>query len=137
MWGEKRIVVASGVRNANPKIADVRIDGASWDATMPPALARCDADHVEDCAADRQHEIEIVATPDSAEVYGQFTEDLVAFFFVSDGRVADDFVRQDGASFSTTIAPTRVASGATVSVWLVLRDDRGGVDWQVRSYVVP
>jgi hypothetical protein len=136
MWGEKRIVVARGVRNANPKIADVSFDGAPWDPATPPMIARCDAEKYDDCPTETQHAIAITATPDSAETYGQFTEDLVAFFFVSAGRVADDFVRADGGAFSTSLAAARADSGSTVTVWLVLRDDRGGVDWQLRSYGV-
>jgi hypothetical protein len=137
MWGEKRIVVARGVRNANPKIASVLIDGAAWDATTVPVVARCDAEKYDDCPSDVTRSIAIAATPDSAETYGQFTEDLVAFFFVSGGRVADDFVRAQGGAFTTSLAAANVASGTTVSVWIVLRDDRGGVDWKERSYSVP
>lgn len=134
MWGEKRIVVVRGVRNANPRIADVRFDGAPWAA--PPPVARCDGKTFDDCAADAQHDVAIVATPDSAETLAGVTEDLVAFYFVSGGRVADDFKRADGGSFATKLDAPGVASGALVDVWLVLRDDRGGVDWQRRSYRV-
>jgi len=135
MWGEKRIIVAAGVRNQNPKIAEVRFDGAAWDPASPPMIASCNGKTVDDCGD--VHTIEVVATPDSAEPYGQFTEDLVAFYFVSGGRVADDFAREEGGAFKTKIAAAGVASGTKVRVWFVLRDDRGGVDWQERAYRVP
>ena len=136
MWGEKRVIAVNGVRNQNPGIAAVRLDGAPWDASTQPVLSACGASGVGDCPGDQQHTLEIVPAPGSAEMYDGLTEDLVGFFFVSGGGVADDFVRQTGDSFSTVLAPTGVAAGTVVTVWLVLRDDRGGVDWQVRSYVV-
>ena len=57
------------------------------------------------------------------------------FFFVSDGAVADDFARADsGGTFGTSLGATRVGRGEAVTVWFVLRDDRGGVDWAVRTF---
>jgi hypothetical protein len=138
MWGEKRILVVDGVRNANPRIADVLLDGTSWrESGDVRSIAPCDQGHVSDCDASLRHRIEIVPAPGSAETVDGQTELLVAFFFVSSGGVADDFARADVGKLATDLATIHTPPKTPATAWLVLRDDRGGVDWAVRSYATP
>ena len=65
------------------------------------------------------------------------TELLVGFFFVSSGGVADDFARADEGKLATDLATIHTPPATPATMWLVLRDDRGGVDWAVRSYATP
>ena len=66
------------------------------------------------------------------------TEDLVASFYVSQGSVDDDYARVDPASgaFHTVVAATEGDPKRSMTMWIVLRDDRGGVTWAARSIEV-
>lgn len=135
VWGMKRIVVTDLARNANPTIAAMAFDGVrAWDESTELGITKtCDADDVADCPSSTLHLVEAIAAPGSAETSLGRQEDLVAFFYVSAGDVQDEFARESGGSFSTVLAPTRVAAGRTITIWTVLRDDRGGVDWTTRT----
>ena len=136
MWGEKRVTVTTDLRNANPRIAAITLDGVPWDPSSPPAVAACGASAVADCAPNERHAIAVRADPGSAESYLGLTEDLVAYFFVSQGRVDNDYVRAQDGSFTVTFAAIKVDPSRPILVWVVLRDDRGGVDWVTRSLSV-
>lgn len=136
MWGEKRIVAAP-IRNANPAIADVLLDGSSWGENDVRVLAPCDRGSVSDCDASLRHRLEIVPARGSAEMVDGQQELLVAFFFVSSGGVADDFARADVGTLATDLATIHTPEETPATAWLVLRDDRGGVGWAVRSYATP
>jgi hypothetical protein len=138
MWGEKRILVVDGVRNANPRIADVLLDGTPWRADGDVrSIAPCGQGKVSDCDAPLRHRLEIAPAPGSAETVDGQTELLVGFFFVSSGGVADDFARADVGPMATDLAAIHTPPKTPATAWLVLRDDRGGVDWAVRSYATP
>jgi hypothetical protein len=137
MWGEKRLLVAGGVRNANPTIAEVLLDGTPWRDGDVRELAPCDQASVSDCDASLRHHLELVPAPGSAETVDGQKELLVAFFFVSSGGVADDFARADVRPLATDLATIHTPPGTPATAWLVLRDDRGGVDWLVRRYATP
>ena len=81
--------------------------------------------------------MQVFATPASSATIDQLPADLYTFFFTTGGTLADDFVSAgtDG-SFSTTLDASGLSSGRTGTVWLVLRDARGGVDWVTRTFFV-
>jgi hypothetical protein len=134
MWGEKRITVTTELRNANPTIAEVLLDSVPWAEAEERDLYRCDADALADCPEDQRHVLEALPSEGSAEtVLGQ-TEQLVLFWFVAEGRVQDDFEGETNGRFSTVFAPTHADVQVPLQAWAVLRDDRGGVDWAVRTY---
>jgi hypothetical protein len=136
MWGAKRVVVSADARNQNPQIAGLSVDGAPWTDGAALDVPACDGDDVADCAADRKRRLAITAAPGSAETYGGSTEDLVAFFFVSQGQIDADFVRVKDGAFAVTFAAIHADAKKPVLVWVVLRDDRGGVDWVTRAWTV-
>ena len=133
MWGEKRVTVSATVRNLNPAIAGVTIDGAPWDEARVPTIAPCAASSADDCANGVKRAIGITATPDSAEAHDGLTEDLVAFFFVSQGKLSDEFVRAANGAFTVDFASIAVDPARPILLWIVLRDDRGGVAWATRT----
>jgi hypothetical protein len=133
MWGEKRVTITTALRNANPKIASLSLGGAAWGEADDVTLPTCGAAEVADCPSDQKRTLTIVAAPGSAQPYAGLTEDLVAYFFVSQGKVDSDYVRADGGAFTVTFAAVGADPSEPVGVWVVLRDDRGGVDWIVRT----
>jgi hypothetical protein len=137
MWGEKRIVVTSGLRNQNPAIADVQLDGTSWGENDVRMMPTCNQGDVDDCDASLRHKLVVVPAPGSAEVVDGHTELLVAFFFVSSGGVDEDFARADQGPLETELATIHTPPKTPATAWLVLRDDRGGVSWAIRSYATP
>ncbi len=134
LWGGKRIVVVPGVRNQNPAIVRVRLDGVIWSESYVPVIDGCPRATLDDCPDALQHVFTVEVTPESRETYGDQTEDLVAWFFVSQGEVQDDYLRPgDDFAAATAFAPTAADPSRPVEVWFVVRDDRGGVDFTHRS----
>lgn len=135
VWGEKRITVVRGARNANPEVANVYFDGHRWDEGFDIALDACAGTRVDDCSADRQHEVDVQVPRGTAEAWLGGTEDVVTFFHVSQGAVHDDVARAgaDGVLFPNLYAPAGAVAARPIDVWVVVRDDRGGVGWAHRT----
>jgi hypothetical protein len=133
MWGEKRITVVRGLRNANPTIVRLRVDGVIWPENEEKTLKACDATSVNDCALAGQHGLQLDITKDSVEAYFGQTEDVVTFFFTSQGELRDDFARPDADGATLTVLaldkPNRTRSE---ELWFVVRDDRGGMSFTSR-----
>jgi hypothetical protein len=139
VWGVKRVGVSTALTNANPRISDVLFDGAPWGDDAHAAPTACAGPTADDCPDGSKHTLAIRARNGSVEMTPDGPEDLVAFYYVTAGRVQNEFARAapDG-QFVTTFAaadagPGAAHAGTTVQAWLVLRDDRGGVDWAMRS----
>jgi hypothetical protein len=153
VWGGTRITVFPGVTNQNPRIDSVSFDGAPWGPSDLPVLDACAEKHPEDCPASTRHVFSYTATPDSAESYdvglGPQTEQLVGWFFVTQGSLdagyaspltADGGADDAGAplsppTFQMTFTPTLADPTQRLHVWLVLRDDRGGLSFTQREAV--
>lgn len=133
VWGEKRITVLRGLRNANPKIARLRVDGLIWPETEERTLKACDVKAVSDCPIAGQHTLQLDITKDSVETYFGQTEDVVVFFFTSQGVLRDEFARPDtdGATL-TAVALNKPDRTRGELLWFVVRDDRGGVSFTSR-----
>jgi len=139
--GIKRITVRENDRNQNPEIASVTFDGADWPAAevkQVGACARSDFDYAA-CAASDKHQLAAVLTPASFEA-GQdelgrsFTEQVVIQYYATDG-IFEDEVRVGREPQNGWVARTS-ASGQTLNLWFVARDDRGGVSWATRQVKV-
>lgn len=133
MWGEKRITVLRGLRNANPVIARLRVDGDLWPENEERTLKACDSQTVAGCSIDGQHGLQLDVTKDSIETYFGQTEDVVVFFFTSQGELRDDFARpdSDGATL-TVLALDKPNRARAEQLWFVVRDDRGGMSFTSR-----
>ncbi len=144
MWGEKRITVVPGACNPNapddhvlcnhnPTIARLRVDGVIWPENEEKVLTACDARTVATCSASGQHSLQLDITKDSVETYLGQTEDVVTFFFTSQGSLRDDFVRPDAdGSALTVVALDRPDRSRPEQLWFVVRDDRGGMSFTSR-----
>jgi hypothetical protein len=135
--GVKRIFVRATDRNANPVIENVTWDGQSW-----PDMSVRDA---EPCATDGNslsgcdgvlHHVGALAAPGSAESgvdsFGiHFNEQVIVQYYATEGTFADSVrIASDPVTRWTARDQSR---GRTVTMWMVLRDDRGGVDWTSRT----
>lgn len=133
MWGEKRVTILRGARNANPAVDKVFIDGHRWDEGFDVALDPCAGTRVGDCPIERRHSVDVTVPPGTAEAYLGRTEDLVTFFYVSHGALGDDVVRATDGDFANLYAPVGTDATRPIDVWVVVRDDRGGVGWAHRT----
>jgi hypothetical protein len=145
VWGGTRVVILAGATNANPAIDSVSIDGQPWGAGDAPALATCAKKNVDDCAPETQHVFSYTAPSGSAETYdvglGPQTEELVGWFCVSQGSLTAGYASEDvddggtpidPPTFEMTFTPTLADTSRPLQVWLVLRDDRGGLSFTER-----
>lgn len=136
--GVKRVFLREKDRNANPVIGSVTWDGAPWaegdvkevspcGSTSENRYDRCDGEkhalaaHVTDASFERGVD----------ELGAPFSEDLVIQHYATEGIFEYD-VRIATAPESGWVARAG-ASGKTVTLWLVARDNRGGMSWATRQ----
>lgn len=144
MWGMKRItVLPGGIRNQNPEIDSIFVGGRGTLPEIPPIDTCPDAKTVDDC--NNALAIDVFAKDGAAETYPDpldlkqtKTEDLVMFFYASQGAMGDEVVRlsdPDGAGsrFKTSWAPVAIDTTKPIEFWFVLRDDRGGMSFERRT----
>ncbi len=134
--GIKRVFLRSLDRNQNPSIAGVTFDGADWPATEVKEVGFCDRDTntFDDCKSDR-HELAPVLSPDAVESgrdeFGNsFSENVIVQYYATEGIFKDEVRIADAPQ--TSFVARKFASGQELSLWIVARDDRGGVSWATR-----
>jgi hypothetical protein len=135
--GVKRIFVREKDTNANPSIAQVTWDGAAWPASEIKDVSGC-AEHTntyEECIGEEHHVAAIAA--DGASESGvdengtSFQEQLVVEYYATEGIFEHEVMTQRDPT--TGWKARDVSRGKTVTMWLVLRDNRGGVSWATRQ----
>ncbi len=128
IWGGTRVTVVKGLRNQNPGIDQVFVDGNAWGTTdavtLDPSVT---------------HAFTYTATDGSAETYdigtGPITEQLVGWFYVTQGTLVAGYASPDAAgAFDMTFTPPTSNRTLPVHLWLVLRDDRGGLSYADRTF---
>ena len=133
MWGMKRITVIVGARNRNPEIARVFFDQRRWDEGFEMTIDGCPPGDVSSCPPARQHSVVVQLRENSAEPYLGRTEDIVTYFFSSQGALRDDVVRSPSDLYETIHAPVAPDPTRPVEMWFVVRDDRGGTSFTKRT----
>jgi hypothetical protein len=139
--GVKRITVRETERNQNPVIAQVTFDGADWPADEIQQVGFCDqTDFVYDtCPDEQKHQLEARLTPESFES-GQdelgrdFEEELVIQHYATEGIF--EYEVKIGSEPKNGWVARKSASGQTLKLWFVARDNRGGVTWTERQVQV-
>jgi hypothetical protein len=139
--GVKRVFVRATDRNANPAIASVQWGGEDWPSAVTQTARACSVtgNDASDCDASLRHAVAAIPAPGSAESgvdsFGApFTEQVVVQYYATEGIFADDVrIASDPATKWTA---RRQSAGSAVSMWMVVRDDRGGVDWAIRTVTV-
>jgi hypothetical protein len=138
--GVKRIFVRATDRNANPTIANVTWDGHDWSdtATQHAAVCATDGNSLANCDS-VLHQVAANAAPGSAESgvdsFGaSFAEQVIVQYYATEGSFSDGVrIASDPVTKWTARQET---AGRTVTMWMVLRDDRGGVSWTSRTVQV-
>ena len=128
IWGGTRVTVVKGLRNQTPGIDQVFVDGNAWGKTdaivLDPSVT---------------HAFTYTPTDGSTETYdvgtGPITEQLVGWFYVTQGTLVAGYASPDASgAFDMTYTPPATGRTKPVHVWLVLRDDRGGLSYTDRSF---
>jgi hypothetical protein len=139
--GLKRVFVRATTPNSNPTIASVSWDGATWAPGDVKTASACatDGNRYDRCDGSLTHRIAANVTPESFESgtdeFGQtYEEQLVAQYYSTEGIFEYD-VKVAKAPESGWVARS-AAKGTTVRMWLVVRDNRGGVSWEERQVKV-
>ena len=122
-------------------IDQVLIDGAPWAPGEVPVIETCAQKHVEDCPPSSQHVFSFTATPESIETYdvgqGPTQEQLVGWFYVTQGSLTAGYSSPDAdvspPTFDMAFTPTLTDPSKTLHLYMVLRDDRGGLSFTERQ----
>lgn len=136
--GLKRVFVKSQDRNQNPSIARVSFDGSDWPEGEVKVVSACDTDgnSYSGCSGLSKHQLGAYVTPGSAEAgrdeFGtSFSEQLVVEYYATEGIF--EYEDRIAASPQTGWAARKRASGTDLTLWFVVHDDRGGVNWTERQ----
>ncbi len=139
--GVKRIHLRSRDRNENPSIARILFDGSEWVADDVPEVEACatGGNEYDDCPKATRHHIEVVV-PKSAVEHGkdefgrEYAESVAVQFYSTEG-IFENESRIYGETTTGWVA-RQSASGETVTLYIVVRDDRGGASWEERTVLV-
>lgn len=139
--GFKRISVRESDRNLNPGITGITFDGADWPADEIKQVGSCDRDDFDfsQCPDADKHELGVELTAGSVEAgrdeQGRdFEEQVVIQYYATEGIFEYD--TKIAAEPATGWVARRRASGQTLRLWFVARDNRGGVSWTERQLSV-
>lgn len=132
--GIKRVFVRARDRNENPSILRVTWDEDDWPESEVREAARCDEDsnHFKDCPTGLSHRISVdTSAPETGvdESGATFRERQIVEYYASEGTFEFD-VKSTGTPETRWVA--RRSAPDEVRVWIVVRDDRGGVTWTER-----
>jgi hypothetical protein len=136
--GVKRIFVRTTDRNANPVIAGVVWDGKDWPDGVSQSVQACatGGNDLGKCGSSLVHSVGANAAPGSTETgvdsFGQaYDEQVIVDYYATEG-IFDDAVRTAVSPVTKWVGRSQSAN-RVVTMWMVLRDDRGGVDWVSRT----
>ncbi len=139
--GLKRVFVRASSTNANPKIDAITWDGAAWAASDTKTVSACDTtgNRYDRCDASLAHQVALTVTPDSLESgtdeFGQtYDEQIVMQYYATEGIFEYD-VKLAKDPQTGWVARSK-AKGSTIHMWMVARDNRGGVNWDERKISV-
>lgn len=136
--GLKRVFVRPASENQNPHIAELTWDSAPW-PEGELRRASCERVERERCASFAKHALELqapAAAEHSVDRQGKpMVEQAVAQFYATGGEFDDDVRMADRAH--NGFRPRREDAGKRLTLWFVVRDDRGGTAWTTRELDVP
>ncbi|MDX2092827.1 MAG: hypothetical protein SFX73_33485 [Kofleriaceae bacterium] len=125
----KRLGISELARNQNPVIDAVLLDGRPWPAEEIPEIAACDdatTNQFDDCDV-APVEVAIATAASSFEP----DEQLISQYYANEGVFENEV--KDARSPTTRFKARAGARGTTVTLWFVVRDDRGGAAWTSRQ----
>jgi hypothetical protein len=138
--GIKRLFLREKDNNDDPKITGVKLDGQPWGPDEEKTIgAVCNGDEARfDRCDDPKHEITLdLAQPykeNGTDEFGEtFSEQSVVQYYVTEGLFEFDVKRAEDPK--TRFAGRRGKLGPQL-MWIVIRDNRGGVSWVQRKFRV-
>ncbi len=144
IWGGTRLVVTSLETLSNPTIAKVFIDGMEWAPGFVQPIQSCASSDTTQCIG---HSLTYTATPDSLQTYqtptGTETVELVGWFYVTQGTLTAGYSLADTTDAGTPVSPPQfdmvfvpTQSDLThpVHLWLVMRNNLGGITFTDRQF---
>lgn len=137
----KRVYVRESDRNENPGIARITWDGEDWPESEVKSMSACDSattNRFDECDGE-SHTMSIVPEAGASEsgvdeTGASYQEQLLAQYYSTEGLF--EYQAKDGVRSTTSFKARKGASGKTLTLWFVLRDDRGGVGWTSRKIAV-
>lgn len=140
--GIKRVFIREKDENPDPRIAGVLWDGQPWPETEVKTLeAVCASDEADfGKCDDPKHTItpqlqQPFADQGTDELGAQFNEQVIIQYYATEGLFEFDVKR--AADPETRFAGRRGKEKGEQTLWIVTRDNRGGVSWVKRRFVVP
>jgi hypothetical protein len=136
--GVKRVFARATDKNDNPIIDRVTWDGVDWPRSEVKDVVPCDenANDYGACTTREQHVV-AVAIPEASIESGldsfraPFQEQVIAQYYATEGIFEHD-VRL-ASDTATGWTARRASARRMVTMWVVVRDDRGGVAWEERQ----
>lgn len=135
----KRIFVRERDKNQNPRLDLVTWDGAPWPENETRETSACDNDTnvYADCTGGEEHVVGSTPSPDASEsgvdeLGVAFTEQVVVQTYATEGTFEFQAKNGDRASEGSGFVARRAARGKEVTMWFVVRENRGGVSWTSR-----
>jgi hypothetical protein len=127
------------VQNQNPTLADLRARGEPWPDGQPLTVARGEQIELEPVESETVREDYLVPTLDGGS--RMFTENLRYSWLATGGDFTEQFTGGAKDVFGNEPrlktkwrAPN---AEATIRMWIVQRDERGGTFWTERQILVP
>jgi hypothetical protein len=136
--GIKRIFLREADRNDNPRITRVELNAERWLEEEQPELPLCESESydIADCPADTRNALSIEIEPGEAgedELGEGFAEQIIVQLYTSHGVLRDDVRIAGEADNAWALQPVDGETPETATLWIVARDNRGGVSWVERS----
>lgn len=136
--GFKRIFLRTKDENKNPTLTSVTLDGKEWkegEALEVPANCGADENRFDRCEGGGV-EIRPVVGPGAIESgtdeFGTaFNEQVVVQYYGTEGLFESDVRR--ALDPTTKLSLRKGKGGSEITVWIVIRDNRGGVSWLERK----
>jgi hypothetical protein len=142
--GIKRVFLRARDRNAAPRIMRVLFDGEEWPEDEPRRVAACASRgyEIDDCPQSTRHGLSVQTEPAERgrdELGAAFREQIVVQFYASSAVLRDEVRIAGEADNAFAFQPDSATGGddPSATLWLVARDDRGGVDWATRTVQLP
>ena len=135
--GIKRIMLRESDRNANPLIEEITWDGETWDEDQVQQAEACKEETfaIDDCSESLQRRINVHTSDREAgrdEFGGDFTEQVIIQFYSTHGLFRDQVRIAEDADNRWVAQQQDGGDATTATLWLIARDDRGGVSWTTR-----